>query len=400
MQKRYAAILIAWTLFCCTAALPALAVSRLDSSFGLNGRVAVELGAKNSAHAVLVQPDGKIVIAGTSSKGTALNFSLVRFNKDGTLDAAFNKEGATITSLVKGDDEALALGVLSDGRIVAGGYSHNGTDRDFALACFQADGALDRSFGKNGVAVTAIGSSNEEITALKIGRDDMITVAGAVEGTTGRVLATARYFPDGVLDPGYGEQGVSLIAIGADATAEGLIQRSDGGLVVSGSYAEGKTASLLLVGLNADGALDAGFGEQGVAVPAGAFAASEGFRLAEDKQGRIYLAGSVGLAGKRDTALFRFTASGKPDDSFGKSGVIVTAVSREDDVLYDVVVARHGVVASGYTTDGSTRQFLLATFRDSSSEPLIEMTTSTGVGAADPSDSTVVEPIQEVKQNG
>ena len=137
MQNRYVAILTiltVWVLSILAVAVPAQAVSKLDSSFGLNGRVAVELGAKNSGHAVLVQPDGRIVVAGASSKGSALNFSLLRFNKDGTLDTAFNGEGVKTVSAAKGDDEILALGLLSDGRIIAGGYSHNGTDRDFALA--------------------------------------------------------------------------------------------------------------------------------------------------------------------------------------------------------------------------------------------------------------------------
>jgi uncharacterized delta-60 repeat protein len=381
-------------------AFPVWAVSRLDSSFGFNGRVAVELGVKNSAHAVLVQPDGKIVVAGTSAKGAALNFSLLRFNPDGSLDTSFNNEGVASVSVAKGDDEILAIGLLADGRLVAGGYSHNGTDRDFALACFLPDGSLDPGFGTNGVVVLPVGSGNDEITALTISGADMITVAGAAEGTTGRVLVSARYFPDGILDPGYGEQGISLIAVGKDAAIEGMVERSDGTLVVSGSYTDGRTASLMLVGLTADGLLDVGFGEQGVAVPASSFAASEGYCLAEDAEGRLYLAGSVGLAGKRDTALFRFTAAGKVDDSFGVGGAIITAVSQEDDVLYDLVVAKRGVVASGYTTDGGARQFLLATFRDNGGEPLIETAPVTMETSKVSEKSSSDEAIQEVKQNG
>ncbi len=401
MQMRWTAILTVWLgVLVLAGTLPARAVSRLDGAFGLNGRVAVELGGKNSAHAVLVQADGKIVVAGTSSKGTALNFSLLRFNADGSLDSTFNGEGVVTTSIGAGDDEILAIGQLSDGRIVAGGYSHNGTDRDFTLACFLADGLLDQTFGVDGVVIMPVGSGNEEITALTVSKADMITVAGVAEGTTGRILVTARYFPDGALDPGYGEQGVSLIAVGKDAAAEGLVERSDGTLVVSGSYADGAAASLMLVGLTADGLLDAGFGVQGIAVPAAPYAASEGYRLAVDANRRLYLAGSVGLAGKRDTALFRFTASGQADDSFGTDGAIVTAVSPEDDVLYDVVVAKRGVVASGYTTDGGTRQFLLATFRDDSGEPLIETSSSAGgkTGMSEATSSDQV--IQEVRQNG
>ena len=381
----------------------AVAATKLDATFGLNGRVAVELGTKNSAHAVVVQPDGKIVVAGSSSQGSTLNFSLLRFNKDGTLDTSFNREGAVTTSVVTGDDEALALGLLSDGRIVAAGYSNNGANRDFAMVCYLANGTLDQSFGDNGVVITPVGNSNDEITALVVNSQDMITVAGAVEGTAGRVLATARYFADGTLDTSYGEQGVSLIGVGSDSAAEGIVERSDGTVVVSGSYEEKKYASLMLVGLTADGTLDATFGERGVSVPASAFAASEGYRLAQDSEGLIYLAGSVGVVGKRDTALFRFTASGKPDTSFGEKGAVINVVSQEDDVLYDVAVGKSGAVASGYTTDAGTRQFLIASYSKTgtaSTQVAQTGTTSASSTAISTGTSVSTQEIQEVKVVG
>jgi uncharacterized delta-60 repeat protein len=396
MRSQWLLSLAAWLVFSLVAVLPAAAVSRLDGSFGLNGRVAVELGVRNSAHAVLVQPDGKILIAGSSSRGLARNMSLLRFNRDGSLDATFGRDGSVITSVAIGDDEILALGLFADGRIVAAGYSHNGADRDFALVCYLPDGSLDRSFGEEGVVITPVGSGNEEITAVQVNRDDMITVAGGVEGTTGRVLATARYFSDGVPDSGYGEQGISLIGVGADTAAEGLLERGDGTLVVSGSYElEGKSA-LMLVGLTPDGVIDPTFGEGGVAVADLPDTVSEGYRLAEDSDGRLYLAGSVGKAGERDAALFRFTRSGRPDDEFGDSGVLVTRMSAEDDLLYDVVAGRSGVVAGGYTTDAGTRQFLLASYGHSGSR----VETTGGELPVLGQDSDAMMPVQEVRTTG
>ena len=188
MLNRYPLIIGIWFLLIFLGAASLSAAPRLDATFGFNGRVAVELGARSSGHAVLVQPDGKIVVAGSSSKGNALNFSLVRFHKNGSLDTSFNGNGSVITSLSAGDDEALALGLLSDGRIIAVGYYHNGTDRDLAMVCFRQNGALDLNFGDAGVVLTSIGNGNEEITAVTINPSDMITVVGSTEGTAGRVL--------------------------------------------------------------------------------------------------------------------------------------------------------------------------------------------------------------------
>jgi uncharacterized delta-60 repeat protein len=402
MHNRYLLIIGIWVLFVFAGVFPAQAVSRLDTSFGLNGRVAVELGVKNSAHAVVVQPDGKIVVAGSSSKGTALNFSLLRFNKDGSLDTTFNEDGSIQTSVSIGDDEALALALLSDGRIVAAGYSHNGVDRDFAMVCYREDGSLDQNFGKGGVVVTPIGSDNEEITAITTNSYGLITVVGATEGTTGKVLVAARYFADGELDRSFGELGVSIFGVGEDATAEGVLERADGSYVVSGSYEEKGNISLMLVGLTVDGLLASRFGEQGVAVPSGSLTGSEGFGVAEDSDGLIYVAGSVGIVGRRDAALFRFTMDGTPDTLFGDQGMVVNRASEEDDVLYAVTVGRNGMFASGYTTGGGIRKFLLASYAASD---MVTVLTATSKAPAVrkwhvESETEDIAPIQDVWENG
>jgi len=399
MLNRYPLVVGIWILLGFFWSAPVSAVTKLDGGFGLNGRVAVELGANNSGHAVLVQPDGKIVVAGSSSKGNALNFSLLRFNPNGSLDTTFNGDGSVLTSLSAGNDEALALGLLSNGRIIAAGYMHNGKDRDLAMICYRRDGTLDPTFGDAGVVLTAIGNGNEEIAALTINASDMITVVGSTEGTVGRILVAARYYGNGEPDATFGEQGISLVGVGEDASAEGVFEREDGTLVISGSYEEKNKSSAMLVGLNGDGTVDVSFGEKGVAVPAGDFVASEGYGLAVDSDGMIYVAGSVGLPGVRETALFRFTPHGKADPDFGRQGVVVTRVSKEDDVLYDVDVSKSGVAASGFTTDAGTRQFLLL---DYSPDVYTAEAAADGKKTVAGAEDGAVEgaPIQEVWVNG
>jgi uncharacterized delta-60 repeat protein len=400
MPNRYPTVIGIWVVLALLFATPLGAVTRLDTAFGLNGRVAVELGDKNRGHAVLVQSDGKIVVAGSSSNKNGFNFSLLRFNTNGSLDTSFNGEGSVITSLSSGDDEALALGQLSNGRIIAAGYSHNGKDRDLALACYRQDGSLDRNFGDRGVVLTSIGNGNEEITALTIGPADMITVAGSTEGTVGRVVVLARFLANGEPDTAFGEQGVSLIGIGTDASAEGILERDDGSYVVSGSYEENKKFSAMLLGVRSDGTVDTDFGDKGVSVPAGKLTASEGYGLASDGDGLMYLAGAVGVPGARDTALFRFTRSGKADPAFGDQGAVVRQISKEDDVLYDVDVGKNGgVVASGFTTDAGTRQFVLNTYLQEKAGTTTSVSgSSVSVGSGE--DVSDQSPVQEVRVNG
>jgi uncharacterized delta-60 repeat protein len=401
MRNRSLLFVVVLLLSCADGDI-ARAITRLDNAFGVDGRVAVELGAGNSGHAVVVQPDGRIVVAGSTVLGTTRHFSLVRFNRDGSLDTTFNGEGAVITPVTSGDSEALALGLLPDGRLLAAGYGYNGVDRDFALVCYFADGSLDRSFGENGMVIDRIGNSHEEITALLIDSQGMINVAGSVAGTTGRVLAVARYYPDGTPDGAFGEGGVSLVGVGMDATAEGLVQGADGGLIVSGSCEVDGLTTLMLVGLIANGSIDPGFGSNGVAVAGGSFTVTEGYGMAVDDQGRLYLAGSTGAMGQRDAALFRFTSSGEPDLAFGDQGSVVTTVSEEDDVLYDVSVGKGGVVASGFTTDAGLRRFLVIAYDEtgfSSISPTTPIDSDTVIVEKE-EPSTAPAPIQEVRVNG
>ncbi len=363
MLHRYSLMFGIWLVLGVLWCAPAAAVTRLDPTFGYNGRLAVELGAKNSGHAVLVQPDGKILVAGSSADTMGgLNFSLLRFHANGTPDTSFDGDGSVRLSLSTGDDEALALGLLADGRILAAGYAHNGRDRDLALVCIRANGTLDPAFGDAGVILTSIGNGNEEITAISVSSANMITVVGSTEGTAGRILVAARYFANGAPDSGFGEEGISLIGVGEDASAEGIIELAGGGYVLAGSYLEKKRSAAMLVGLRDDGTVNEEFGDKGVAVPAGSLAASEGYKAAVDGSGRIYLAGSMGLPGKREAALFRFTADGSADTTFGEHGLAVFAIGKEDDVLYDIDVGKGGVAASGFATDAGVRQFVLIAY--------------------------------------
>lgn len=350
-------------LLCCSlGSVRALAAPRLDASFGGGGRVAVELGARNSANAVALQPDGKIVVAGSVRSGQTRNFSLLRLNPDGSLDIGFSHEGALIASLSLGDDEALALALLADGRIVAGGYADSGSSRDFALACYLADGRPDMDFGHNGVVLTPVSNGDDEISALAVAADGRIVVAGNVASPTGSVAAVARYLPDGELDSSFGERGVTLIGVGSVSRVEGLVLREQGQVVLSGTFTMGSRVALMLAALDEHGVLDASFGRGGVALPADSLPPSEGYRLAADGRGLLYVAGAVGPPGRRDSALFRFSPDGSPDSAFGRAGVVINPVSPEDDVLYDVAIGERGIVASGFTTEEGRRRFLLASY--------------------------------------
>jgi len=334
----------------------------LDSGFGNDGRVAVELGVLGDrANAVIVQPDAKIIVAGSSSGSSDLDFMLFRLLPDGSLDTAFNYDGTVISAVGVADDEVLALALQDDGKIIAAGYSSNGTDRDFALVRYNSDGSLDRNFGLEGMVVTSVGNSDDEITGVALAADGSILVTGSATGTAGRIIVLGQYTSDGTLDTGFADNGFSFTGIGDEVQAEGIAVRDDQQIIVSGTYSDGDRTGLMLVGYGADGQLDEAFADQGIAVPADQETSSEGYGLTILEDGAILVAGSVGEEGKRAAALFRFTSSGEPDTTFEEQGVLATEIGAGDDVLYDVVQAGDIIAATGYTTVGDGREFLFMT---------------------------------------
>ena len=168
----------------------------LDASFGTGGKVLSDLGSASNdqAYAVAVQKDGKIVVAGYSDAGGSNDFALVRYTKGGVLDASFGTGGKVLSDLGSAsDDGANAVAVQKDGKIVVAGSSDAGGSYDFALARYTKGGALDASFGTGGKVLTDLGGSNDEGSAVAVQKDGKIVVAGYSNAGGSDDFALARY---------------------------------------------------------------------------------------------------------------------------------------------------------------------------------------------------------------
>ena len=145
----------------------------LDESFGTGGKVLTDFREyQDGAFAVTLQADGKIVVAGYSWTPTSYpDFALARYNPDGTLDLTFGSAGKVLTDF-GGQyyyDEAHAVAVQADGKIIAAGSSSAfGYDNNFALARYNPDGSLDASFGTDGKVVTDFSGTNDRADALAV----------------------------------------------------------------------------------------------------------------------------------------------------------------------------------------------------------------------------------------
>jgi uncharacterized delta-60 repeat protein len=111
---------------------------------------------------VIQQADGKLVVAGYSWNGSNDDFALARYNADGSLDTGFDGDGKVTTAIGTGyDDRGFSVIQQADGKLVVAGTSYNGSNYDVALVRYNADGSLDTGFDGDGKVTTDMGAAND-----------------------------------------------------------------------------------------------------------------------------------------------------------------------------------------------------------------------------------------------
>ena len=267
--------------------------------------------------------NGQYLIAGDT--GTPDDFTLWRFNADGTLDTSFaGGAGYVATDFSGNNDTANNVEVLADGKFLILGTVNNGTDDDFGLARYLSDGSIDTSFGTGGEVTTDLGGTDDmERTAIQA--DGKIVVSGRTNVSGNNDYVVARYNTDGTLDTGFGG-GAGYVtgdwnSGGEDRGLDILIQ-PDGKILITdrGPAAvveggDGSDVSFNIARYNTDGTLDTSFGGNGFA----AFDIRPGhdmpYGLALQSDGKILQAGYQNT--DLEVLVARWNSDGTVDTSFG-----------------------------------------------------------------------------------
>jgi uncharacterized delta-60 repeat protein len=166
----------------------------IDMTFGAGGQVSNTTLVGDDHARVAIQADGKILFAKNVDSGGG-DFALSRYNANGSPDTAFGIDGVVVTNLSSGDQDRLnAMLIQSDGKVILAGFSNGPSSSLFALARYRAGGSLDTTFGTGGKVLTDFGLSFASCMALAIQSDGkIVAVGGATDGTPR--LAVARYTP-------------------------------------------------------------------------------------------------------------------------------------------------------------------------------------------------------------
>lgn len=300
------------------------AAGRVDTSFaGGVVRTPVDIG-EDVAQAVAVQADGKVIVAGASATATGTWISLTRYQRDGALDPTFGTGGKLITPVgTQRNDGAGAVAVQADGRIVVAGSSQSATTGlDFAVVRYQANGTLDPTFGTSGKVVVDFAGDADRAWALLIQPDGRIVVGGSANlgsASTGVDFALLRLNADGTPDNGFGQGGKVTTPMAAFAGTD--VVRALGWQTVAGQgriVAAGGEGDFALARYTTDGTLDAGWGVNGKMT--GLFGTVIGSANALTVQDD----GSLVAAGQADHrfAALKLTPAGLPDGGFGNAGFV------------------------------------------------------------------------------
>ncbi|MGW4122502.1 hypothetical protein [Nocardia sp. NPDC004711] len=345
----------------CTGAQgSSVAAGTLDTGFGNGGKVTTDLGSQaDHANAVVVQPDGKIVVAGsTQDPAQGDNFAVVRYSADGKLDSAFGNGGKVVTDFGGKSDVASAVALQADGKIVAVGTSHGtATGDNIAVARYTTDGKLDNGFGVNGQVSADLGTAADHGNAVAVQADGKIVVAGSTrDQEQGDNFVVLRYTPDGKLDNGFGTDGkVSTDFGGRSDIAKSVVVESDGKIVVAGTSSGTTTGDNIAVArYTSDGKLDPGFGVNGQVSSDLGTAADHGNAVAVQSDGKIVVVGSTKDPVQGDNFLVvRYTPDGKPDSGFGADGKATTDFGGKSDVAAAVALAHDGTIIAVGTSSGT-----------------------------------------------
>ena len=351
-------------LFLSVLSISAARPGDLDLSFGIGGHQMTLIGMESSGNAVVIQPDGKIIVAGGSRNAPfdqhSGDFALARYKIDGSIDISFGNGGTVVTAIGNGYDVANAVAVQADGKILVAGTAEGMYDWDFALVRYNTDGSLDSSFGNAGKVVTPVGYNYDIASAIAVQPDGKIVVAGYIgigwDYDTNSALL--RYNANGSLDTSFGNGGkvVDLSNINDDAAYAVVIQ-PDGKIVTAGNL----LADFLLTRYNSNGSPDLSFGTIGRAVT-DMGGVDEGYGIALQPDGNILTVGNSytgvypGFINR--IAITRHNGHGTLDPTFGSGGKVQTVFDGSSDTPGAVVVQTNGkIIVGGY--DG-TDNYVLA----------------------------------------
>ncbi len=339
----------------------------LDASFGEGGKVVTSFSTGiEEAKAVVLQEDGKIVVAGfTQFASTGKDFLVARYLTDGTLDNTFGINGLWTMDLQLGsDDVAHSMVIDATGRIILAGSSDDGANKNAAMVRLLSNGALDETFGTNGIVLTDFIAGNQD--EVKVIKQHLLTgkliVGGQSASTSNLALPIiARYSSEGVLDTTFNSTGIlSATTIASDLQRNMMIEDLE--VVANGKISAAGWRKNISTSISSEfwacrvlsnGTMDNTFSTDGAIAYAEVGGACYGYSLILNGNQDFIIGGTRSYLGSNDFRIITITNSGTiPNTSSNYS------LSADVDISYAMTTDVDGkYVLSGSAGSPTSRAF-------------------------------------------
>ncbi len=298
-----------------------------DNSFGENGTLFTDYGTSLTYHkTILIQNDDKIIVSGTTSGG---DYFMAKHLPNGALDTTFGNNGIVITDI---EEDALAHSFLqNDGKIILVGVSETNSYYNISMVRYLTNGVLDTTFGNNGVVITDIGGEYFKTFSGFLEDNGTIYLLVKYDWASDSILQILRYAENGDLDLSFGDNGILPIANGINYYSGAIALQNEGKILVA--YADPQYNIYKLKQYFPNGNLDTSYGNSGeVDIDIDDFV-PEKFLFQSDNSVVIY-GRIMEFEGSR-FCLTRYFSDGGLDTSFGENGVTTHSFESSDAIFQD-----------------------------------------------------------------
>lgn len=242
----------------------------LDNSFNGSGKLVFDFNeVKNYFGGVALQPDGKIVVTGQAGIYASADYVAARINADGTFDNSFGTNGKQRIN-VQGDDRGTCMAIQTDGSILIGGSSYpvGSSNCWFAVIRLNGDGQIDTTFSTDGKALAKVASSfgNDSVYDMALQPDGKILMAADSYIGASQDVGVVRFTTNGDLDNTFSSDGrFSINMVGTSDYCNAIVVQPDGNILVAGSYYTTPERNMFVIRLTPTGELDTTFSSDGKA---------------------------------------------------------------------------------------------------------------------------------------
>jgi uncharacterized delta-60 repeat protein len=318
----------------------------------------------DEANAVGVLADGRIVMGGyaINPQTNQSEYALVRYTRDGALDSSFGGDGKVFLTTGLYGNVITDISVDNFGNLTAVGYGHNGTNFDFVILKLKPDGEFDPVFSGDGKMMVDFNGRDDRAHAIVIppGNADYIYVVGQAQNpVTGRnEFATVRLYYYGDYDTRFSGDGKATTNFGSDHVAHTAVLLN-GQIIVGGGNESVMGGHYTLVKYNFDGSLDTSFDRDGIVTGQVPFQSVSIQDLTIQPDGKILAAGGAGFT------VLRFLPDGRPDPDFGNgAGHVIPAVPGTNQFATAIALQGEKILVSGSNYINNSDMILVRLLRD------------------------------------